>query len=84
MGNCHEIFFPHLIKNFLGTSPYPRGLRSPLEEELTGHNALVELPSLDEFEELSILIGHFSSSAIREKLSENMKDEVKSSSRKKG
>ena len=48
--------FPFLIKAFAGSAPYPRGLRSPLAEELLGPNALFELPSLEEFEELSVLI----------------------------
>ena len=73
MDNSHDIYkdFPFLIKAFARSLPFPRGLRSPLEEELTGPIALFELPSLEEFEELSILIIDFSSAATREKLSED-------------
>ena len=69
MENFRDIYkdFPFLIKIFAGSPPYPRGLKSPLEEELFGPNALVELPTMEEFEELSEMIGNFRSPITREK-----------------
>ena len=49
---------PNLVQAFASTSPYSRGLRSPLEEEISGLDPFVELPTIEEFEELSSEIGN--------------------------